>query len=69
MAAEPPGSTSVVSVREMLLEHDRRLDAIDLWRAELRGALQLVRLTFGMSLLSVLVMLVTLWLQLQGLRA
>ncbi len=66
MAVEPPsGNASVVSVRDMLLDHDRRLDAIDLWRAELRGAMQLVRLTFGMSLLSVIVMGITLYLQLQ----
>lgn len=57
---------AAISVRDMVLDHDRRLDAIDIWRAELRGAMQLVRLTFGVSLLSAVAMLVILYLQLQG---
>ena len=38
-----------VTVREMLLDHDRRLDSHDALLAEVRGGLKLIRWIFGMS--------------------
>lgn len=57
---------ALVTEREMLLDHDRRLDAIEHWRAEIHGAIQLTRWTFGASILSAVVMIATLMALLSG---
>jgi hypothetical protein len=41
-----------VTMREMLLRHDRDIEVLKLWRSELRGAMQLVKITMGTSLIS-----------------
>lgn len=43
---------TAVTVGEMVRDHDRRLDDLEHWRAELRGAMSLMRLVFGVSLIS-----------------
>lgn len=42
----------LVTEREMLLDHDRKLDDLLAWRSELRGAFALMRIAFGASILS-----------------
>lgn len=51
---------AVVTVRDMLLDHDRRIDSLDLWRAELRGAMALMKLALGTSVLSAVVSILAL---------
>jgi len=46
---------TAVSVRDMVLDHDRKIDSLNDWRNEIRGALSLMRLAFGASILSALV--------------
>jgi len=41
-----------MTVHEMLLDHDRKLDALLTWRSELRGAMMLVKVTLGTSIVS-----------------
>jgi hypothetical protein len=41
-----------MTVREMVLQHDVDIEALKQWRNELRGAMQLVKVTLGTSLLS-----------------
>jgi hypothetical protein len=36
----------------MVLDHDRDIESLKSWRSELRGAMQLVKLTLGASLVS-----------------
>ena len=43
---------SAVTMREMVLSHDRDIAALKAWRSELRGALALVKVTLGTSLVS-----------------
>ena len=37
---------------QMVLDHQTRLNSLDNWRAELRGALQLVKFALGASVVS-----------------
>ena len=37
---------------QMVIDHDKRLDALDTWRAELRGAMQLIKFALGASVVS-----------------
>jgi hypothetical protein len=41
-----------MTVREMVLSHDADIESLKAWRNELRGALALVKLTLGASLVS-----------------
>lgn len=73
MAADPAFATAgerrvLVTEREMLLDHDRRLDNLDIWRAELRGAFTLMRLAFGASIVSGLVSVLALIQMMSGPR-
>ena len=45
-------SGTAVSVREMVLEHDADIESLKRWRSELRGALALVKITLGTSLVT-----------------
>jgi hypothetical protein len=57
-----------VTVREMLLDHDRRLDAHDILLAEVRGGVKLIKLVLGVSVVGAMGSLWTIW-QLLGGRA
>lgn len=46
---------TAVSVRDMVLDHDRKLDSLLTWRSEIRGALSLMKVAFGASILSAVV--------------
>lgn len=39
----------------MVLDHDRKLDSLLTWRSEIRGALSLMKVAFGASILSAVV--------------
>ena len=41
-----------VTYAQMVIDHDKRLDALDTWRAELRGAMQLIKFALGASVVS-----------------
>lgn len=41
-----------MTVREMVLGHDVDIEALKAWRNEIRGAMALVKLTLGASLVS-----------------
>lgn len=41
-----------MTVREMVLGHDKDIESLKAWRSELRGALSLMKLTLGASLVS-----------------
>jgi len=43
---------ALVTEREMLLDHDTKIDSLLAWRSELRGAFTFMRLAFGASILS-----------------
>lgn len=43
---------AALTMREMVLGHDRDIDDLKAWRNELRGAMGLVRITLGASLVS-----------------
>jgi len=45
-------SGAAVTWQQMILDHDRDIDSLKAWRNELRGALALVKLTLGASLVS-----------------
>lgn len=47
--------TTAVSVRDMVLDHDRKLDAILVRFAKFDGAMGLMKVAFGASILSALV--------------
>jgi hypothetical protein len=54
--AEPDdGSAPAVSIRSMVLDHDRKIDGLLAWRSEIRGALGLMKVAFGASILSAVV--------------
>ena len=65
MGAEDPRDPhwvreSAVSVRDMVLDHDRRLDTLDAWRNELRGAFALMKIALGTSIVSAAVSILAL---------
>jgi hypothetical protein len=51
---------SAVSVRTMVLQHDADIESLKAWRSELRGALALVKITLGTSLVSGLLAVIAL---------
>jgi len=44
-----------LSLRDMVLDHDRKLDLLLTWRAELGGAFALMKLAFGVSIISAII--------------
>ncbi len=57
-----------VTIRDMVLTHDRRLDSLDTWRSELHGALALMKVAFGTSIVSAVVSILAVALMLGGLQ-
>lgn len=56
LIGEPyPHGEAALSVRDMVLAHDRAIDDLTAWRSELRGAFQLVKVTLGVSVISAIV--------------
>lgn len=53
------GSGPAMSIREMVADHDEKLDELLIWKAELRGAFRLMTLVMGTSLISLLVSIIT----------
>ncbi len=45
-------ATVAVTMHDMVLAHERRINSLDMWRAELRGALAFMKVAFGASILS-----------------
>ncbi len=45
-------SGSAMTMREMVRQHDTDIEGLKAWRSELRGALGLVRITLGTSLVT-----------------
>jgi hypothetical protein len=41
-----------VTMRQMVLRHDADIEALKMWRSELRGAMQLIKITMGTSIIS-----------------
>jgi hypothetical protein len=41
-----------LTVRQMVLRHDQEIEALKMWRSELRGAMQLVKITMGTSIIT-----------------
>ncbi len=52
------GGGAALTVAEMLRDHDHKLDSLLEWRSELRGALALMKLAMGASLLSAVVSII-----------
>ena len=52
------GSAAVLTVAEMLRDHDQKIDSLLDWRSELRGALALMKLAMGASVLSAVVSII-----------
>jgi hypothetical protein len=52
------GSGTAVTVAEMLRDHDHKIDSLLDWRSELRGALALMKLAMGASVLSAVVSII-----------
>lgn len=50
----------------MLLDHDRKLDSLNTWRSELRGAFALMKVAFGASIVSAAVSILALAQMLAG---
>lgn len=50
----------------MVLDHDRKIDSLMSWRSELRGAMALVKITLGASIVSGLVSIITIFALLSG---
>jgi hypothetical protein len=44
-----------MTVREMVLQHDVDIEALKQWRDELRGAMALVKITLGSSIVAAIV--------------
>lgn len=63
-----PERRVLVSEREMLLDHDAKLDSLLTWRSELRGAFALMKVAFGASILSAIVSILALAQMLSGAR-
>ena len=63
-----PGNGSGVglTVREMVLDHDRKLDSLLAWRSEVRGVVALVKITLGTSILSAVVAILAIAAMLSG---
>jgi hypothetical protein len=59
-------SAVAVTVRDMVLTHDRRLDSLDTWRSELHGALAFMKVAFGTSILSAVASIVAIIFILSG---
>ena len=53
------GSATAVTVAEMLRDHDHNIDSLLDWRSEIRGALALMKLAMGASVLSAVVSIIT----------
>lgn len=51
------GSGTAVTVKDMVLDHDSRIDDLESWQDELRGAMTLVKLTFGTSIVTALLVI------------
>jgi len=49
-----------VTVRQMVLLHDVEIEELKEWRSEMRGALALVKLTLGTSLVTGMLAILTL---------
>ena len=54
-AAAVNAATAGVSLRDMVLDHDHKLDDVLSWRSEMRGAIALMKFAFGASILSAVV--------------
>lgn len=52
--------STAVSIRDMVLDHDGKLDRLIAWQNEIRGAFGLMKLAFGTSLVSALLSMVAL---------
>jgi hypothetical protein len=59
---------SAVSVRDMVLDHDGKIDKLIAWQNEIRGALNLMKVAFGASILSAIVSILAV-VQMMGLRS
>ena len=53
--AATQASLAGLSLRDMVLDHDHKLDLLLTWRAELGGAFALMKLAFGVSILSAII--------------
>jgi hypothetical protein len=58
--AATPEHRVLVTEREMLLDHDTKLDALIAWQNELKGAFAFMKVAFGTSILSAIVSIVAL---------
>ena len=54
-AAATNVASAGLSLRDMVLDHDRKLDDVLSWRSEMRGAIALMKFAFGASILSAVV--------------
>ena len=59
---------SAVSIRDMVLDHDGKLDLLLEWRSEIRGALGLMKVAFGASILSAVVSILAVVQMMNGVR-
>jgi len=57
-----------VTEREMLLDHDRKIDSLLAWRSELRGAFALMKVAFGASIVSAAVSIIAVLQMMSGPR-
>jgi len=54
------GGESAVTVKQMVLIHDKEIDVLKAWRNELIGAFKLMRIALGTSILSAIISIVAL---------
>jgi len=50
----PDGSSTALTVREMVLQHERRINAHDQLISEVKGAMKLIKIVLGVSVASAL---------------
>lgn len=67
MGDDPVGLTGgqrIGRVEDRVTDHSRRINDLEDWRAETRGAASMLRALFGVSVLNALGVAVTIWLAL-----